>query len=342
MRLALVLLVACGPTSHKKGGDGSGSDQVDANMSVATDAAIDSTCGAQESNIGVKNLGDPPDLLVVLDRSGSMIDPPVTWPPTFTPKWQIMRDALEQVTMMKDMNIRFGMLEFPSDDNCGATSTPVVPIGLGTSPMFTSYFASRSPGGNTPAYIALGDALAYFNSIQVNMAGRYVLFATDGLPNCGGTPPDGNTASDMETINAVTALAAAGIKTYVIGFGTFGLNTGVLDQCAVAGGEALPNEPKFYDANDAMSLEAALQAISGGIIVPSCSFALQSVPPDPNNVTVTINGQPVPRSPSHMDGWDYYPDMMTITFFGSYCSQIKTGTMEDVSFVYGCPGPVIQ
>lgn len=56
--------------------------------------------------------------------------------------------------------------------------------------------------------------------------------------------------------------------------------------------------------------------------MPTCSFALASTPPEPNNVTVTINGQPVPRSPSHANGRDYSPNSMIITFFGAYCTEI--------------------
>ena len=33
---------------------------------------------------------------------------------------------------------------------------------------------------------------------------------------------------------------------------------------------------------------------------------------------------------------------MTITFFGTYCDQIQSGAVADVSFVYGCPGPVVN
>src|SRR5258706_14135211 len=113
----LIVAAACGPTSHKPpgGGDNNGSGDVDADITDAY-VEVDAVCGAQSQNIGVVNLGDPPDLLVVLDRSGSMAEPPITFPPTFTPKWQIMRDALEQITAMKDMNIRFGLMAFPSDE----------------------------------------------------------------------------------------------------------------------------------------------------------------------------------------------------------------------------------
>ena len=344
--IALVM-VACGPPA--KGGNGGGGDDqpaTDANDNGidADETPIDSaTCGAQMANIGVVNLGDPPDLLVVLDRSGSMSSPPTTFPPVFTSKWQTMRTSLNGVVTAKQQQIKFGLLEFPSDDNpgCSAIATPKVNIALGAGPAFAGYFNGRSPGGNTPAHVGLASALTYFNSIPVNTAGRYVLFATDGLPNCLNADP--NMASDMQTVAAVTALFNAGIKTYVLGFGgAFGGTPAVLNDAAVAGGKAKPGNVKFYEASNQADLDMALAAIAGGIIVPSCSFQLASAPPDPNNVTVTINGTPVPRSPSHGNGWDYYPNSMTITFFGTYCQQISAGAMTTVAFSYGCPGPIIN
>lgn len=337
-----MFLVACGPpTAPGRGGDDEpgGIDAPNGGID-ADETAIDApTCGAQMQMIGVVNLGDPPDLLVVLDRSGSMSSPPAVFPPVFTSKWQTMRTSLTGVVTAKQQQIKFGLLEFPSDDNCAATATPKVNIGLGAAPGFNSYFASRQPNGNTPAHVGLTAALTYYNSIPVNPDGRYVLFATDGLPNCSGGNPD--VASDTETVAAVTALHMAGIKTFVLGFGMFG-GGGILNQAAIAGGVPKAGATKYYEATSQMELDMALQAIAGGIIVPSCSFQLQSVPPDPNNVTVTINGTPVPRSPSHGNGWDYHPDPMTITFFGTYCSQIMGGASTDVSFVYGCPGPIIN
>ena len=344
--IALAFLIACGPTPKKPGGDDDGGDDdgsgtmPDAFNNVYLDAAIDSQCGAQMSNIGVVNLGDPPDLLVVLDRSGSMTEAPPTFPPVFDTKWNIMKNALNTVVGQKDQSIKFGLLEFPSDTNCAADATAEVGIQLGAKNAVAGYFASRSPGGNTPAHTALTSALTYYNSIAVNPAGRYVLFATDGLPNCKGGDP--NMASDAETVAAVTALKNAGIPTYVVGFGTFGLNTGVLNDAAVAGGKPKPGNTKFYEANNAADLNMALQAIAGGIIVPSCTFQLQMAPPDPTNVTVTINGMAVPKDTSHQNGWDYHPNAMTITFFGTYCDTIKMGASTAVNFIYGCPGPILQ
>lgn len=341
--LAIVVTAACGPTVKQgpgAGADGGGGD--DAAVATGIDASetpFDAAgCGAQMQNIGVVNLGDPPDLLVVLDRSGSMTDFPAVFPPVFETKWNIMEDALKSITVMKDQAIRFGLMDFSSDGNCGASAIPEVGIALGTSPQVTSYYATRTPQGNTPAHLALGAALTYYNSIPVNGAGRYVLFATDGLPNCKGGDP--NMTSYPETVAAVQALHAAGIPTYVLGLDSFANQT-VLNDAAVAGGEAQSGPTKYYSATDPASLAAALQAIAGGIIVPSCTFQLASAPPDPANVTVTVNGVAVPRSPSHASGWDYYPDAMTITFFGATCQMIQSGASTAVDFEYGCPGQVI-
>ncbi len=341
-------LAACGPTPQPQGDDDDpdarATGDVDAPTTGETDAPFDDTdasCGAQTENIGVVNLGDPPDLLIVLDRSGSMSGPIPTFPPNFTPKWTIMRDALNGVLAQYQNNIRFGLSEFPTNDDCAADPATAVrvPIDLGQAPEVMAYFQTRSPNGNTPAAAGLQAALTHYSGQPVNTAGRYVLFATDGEPNC---DVDDATAA-THTVQAVQALRTAGIKTFVLGFGGAFITGTVLNDAAQAGGVPRPGGPPYYyAANSATELQAALQAIAGGIIVPSCSYHLQSLPPVPDDVTVTLNGMPVPRSTMHTNGWDYSPDASTITFFGTYCDQIMSGAVGAVAFAYGCPGPVVD
>lgn len=337
-----VLLAACGPsTTHN--GDDDGDDQSGVpdgaprpDGTPGPDSATN--CGAQTEPIAVENLGDPPDLLIVLDRSGSMDSPIPQFPPDFTTKWTIMKNALNALAAAKEDNIRFGVLEFPTDDDCAVDGTAVkVPVDIHQAQEIASYFGSRSPGGNTPAQLGLQQALAHYGTIPVNPAGQYVLFATDGEPNCSAGDPA------AETVAAVTGLASAGIKTFVLGFGGGFVDDSVLNDSALAG--LVPRAggpPHYYAANNAAELEAVLDTIAGGIIVPSCSFALASAPPDPDNVTVTLGGNVVPRSTQHTNGWDYWPDSMTITFFGTYCDMIESGAVAEVSFTYGCPGPVVD
>jgi hypothetical protein len=351
-----VAVAGCGPKAGTAddGADDDSADDVADDSSGDDSSGDDSSgdddvsfpdapsCGEQSVPIMVENLGDPPDLLIVLDRSGSMTAPILSFPPDFTPKWTIMMNALNALATELQDNIRFGLVEFPADDNCGVGPAGVrVPVDLNQAPEIATYFATRAPNGNTPADLGLSQALSYYGTIPVNPAGRFVLFATDGEPNCGGGDPEVSGAA--QTVAAVEALASAGIPTYVLGFGGGFVDDSVLNNSALAGGVPRPGgPPHYYAANSAAELQMALDTIAGGIVIPSCSYALASPPPDPDLVTVSLDGVPVPRSTAHTDGWDYYPDANTITFFGSYCEMIESGAITDVSFEYGCPGPVID
>lgn len=355
--LLAVLVAACGPTASGEGNNnnngGGGQDAtlppadsgVDAFVLVDSGGGPDAEiCGEQTEEIALINLGDPPDLLIVLDRSGSMSLAPGLFP-FGTSKWVIMKDSLQTVLNARQHNIRFGLTVFPTDNDCAVDPGARVPIDLANAGPIMTYLNGISANGNTPAAQGLEEALAYYQSIAVNEAGRYVLFATDGEPNCGGDPPDVEIGTATETVAAVTALANAGIKTYVLGFdmGFLGMQSAVLNDSALAG--LVPRQggpPHYYEANDAASLQAALDTIAGGIIVPSCSFELTALPPVPEDVAVYFDGDAVPRSPGHHDGWDYHPDASTITFFGSYCALLESGQVEDVRFIFGCPGPIVN
>ena len=343
-------LVACGPSGGGAdpdagiGGSGDGGI-VDAGGSQGDALNMpDSSCGAQTAEIPLLELNDPPDLLIVLDKSGSMAVPPGFPFPGTPTKWDMMEDAIANITNTYQTNIRFGLTAFPNDsDICGVTAGADVNIALSNANAVNGWMSSNSPDGNTPAHLGLQNAVDIYGGVPANPAGQYVLFATDGVPNCAGTPPVADADSSSETLAAVQTLAGQGIHTFVLGFGDlFGLDPGLLNDAAQAGQEPAPGGPPyFYHADDASSLDAALLAIAGGIIPPTCSFAVTETPPDPNLVTVTLDGNAIPRDSSHNNGWDYHPDANTITFFGSACDLIQGGDIS-VSFVFGCPGPTVD
>jgi hypothetical protein len=341
-------LAACGPaggqaTPDASGGGGEG-DIVDASPTADVAVLPDASCGAQTAEIPLLEINDPPDLLIVLDKSGSMSVPP-GFPIPFAPtKWDMMEDAIENITTTYESNIRFGLTSFPSSGSiCGVDSGADVGIAIDNAAPINNWMGGHSPDGNTPAHLALQNASSIYGGVPDNAAGQYVLFATDGVPNCAGSPPVPDNASDTETLAAVQALSSQGINTFVLGFGDIlGLDPTLLNDAAQAGGEPKPGGPPyFYHADDASSLDAALLAIAGGIIVPTCSFSVTETPPDPDLVTVTLDGTAVPRDSSHNNGWDYHPDANTITFFGSACELVQGGDIS-VSFVFGCPGPTVD
>ncbi len=335
---------ACGPSVGDGASDASG--QGSDGSGATTDATVysdASSCGAQTEEIPLVELGDPPDLLIVLDKSGSMSLPIDLFDFLGPTKWDVMEDALVDIANSYNMNIRFGLTAFPADgDVCGINSGADVAINIGNAAAINSWLGNHSPDGSTPAHLSLQNAASIYAGLPVNAAGQYVLFATDGEPNCGGNPIDPETGSGTETVAAVQALNTQGIGTFVLGFGdTFGF-AGILNDAAQAGGHAKPGGPPYYyAANDAASLQAALLAIAGGIVVPTCSFTVTETPPDPDLVTVTIEGTPIPRDPGHNNGWDYHPDANTITFFGDACDAVQEG-QTSVSFVFGCPGPIVD
>ena len=339
---------ACGPGSvggdDNGGGDRDGGNGGGDGGGGGGDGGIipgsDANCGQQE--IPLERTEAPPDLLIVLDKSGSMNEPINPINPFSRSKWSVMVNALKTLTTATEATIRYGMSLFPTDDDCGVDSGTVVSIDINHASEIAAALSPfvTGPGGGTPAHLGLQEALATYQSQPPQVGGRYVLFATDGAPNCGGD--DGEAPTGPETVAAVRALAAAGIKTYVLGFGTVSTEEArVLNEAAEAGGvPRATTEPYFFSADTEEELQTVLEQIAGGIVVPSCSFALNSPPPNPNDVTVLVDGMAVPRNASHTNGWDYAPDANTITLFGSYCDRLLNGQIMNVQFIYGCPGPV--
>ncbi|MGH7298677.1 MAG: VWA domain-containing protein, partial [Polyangiaceae bacterium] len=103
---------------------------------------------------------------------------------------------------------------------------------------------------------------------------QYLLLVTDGAETCKG-----------DVVAAAQTLAAAGVKTFVVGFGTAdagssGVDSKLLDQVACAGETAIgfpapctqtdagytatstAGPPIFYLAEDGASLQTTLQAIT--------------------------------------------------------------------------------
>lgn len=332
---AIVLISACGPSVGFDGeGDGdSGGDQGPGGPFEP----YPENCGAQTEAIPARNVGDPPDLLVVMDRSVTMDAPIDPFNPNGPDRLSAMGDALAAVAADYDENIHFGLSVFPTAAQCDVAPGTAVPIAPRNAGALIDYFSGLEAGGGTPAHLALENAAAVYAGRAANPAGRYVLFATDGVPGCGG-----NQDPAALTIAAIRDLAAAGVQTFVLAFGGVELPTEFLDEAALAGGVPRASGSPYYQVGGADDLDAALSEIAGGAFVPSCSYALDSTPPDPELVTVTIDGVTVPRDPAREGGWDYAPDDSTITFFGAACDLIEDGGARNVSFVYGCPGPVVD
>jgi hypothetical protein len=185
---------------------------------------------------------------------------------------------------------------------------------------------------------------------------KFLLLATDGLPNC----PSGcasmsnpsnsctmtdNPNEDMAAEGAVMMAAAQGFNTFVIGIGNVSSAVNTLNQMAINGGEAQTGAAtSYYAATDEASLEAALNNIVGK--VASCTVQLQGVPAGQTNVAVSVDdtsgkATQVPQDPNN--GWSYVGgSMMAIQLNGTYCDGVKNGTYTNIKFYYACNGmPIV-
>jgi hypothetical protein len=276
-----------------------------------------------------------PNLLLVVDRSCSMkekIDG--------TPKWDITVDVISALTTKYEAEIRWGLTLFPDVESpsCQQADVPI-PIADGNeAPIQTMLMDAQDIADpyypNGPCITNIDTAVDQASKEQElydpNHPG-HVMLLTDGK-QYGCSFAGGDTGTEQ----IITMLHDDGVTTFVVGFGS-GVDANALDAFAVAGGAPLQGDPRYYQADDAMQLEDALDGIIGGIV--GCSFKLDEEPPDAEQLYVFFDGEKVPRDPNHQEGWDYDANTNTITFYGSYCDGLQNLEVDDVDVVWGCDEP---
>lgn len=294
LSIAAVTLAACGGNGAEIDAGGAGDGAVGSDAGPMADARP--SADAEDC--------EPPDMLIVLDRTMSMHRRPDGTVPADTPagrmetKWYIAITAIEAVTASLDATIRFGLELFPRDpgqDVCvtlserinGTTATnptceggevPVSPA-ISTGTMISTALDPEATRlcNSTPIGSALGTAQTHLAGIQDPVRDQFVMLLTDGQATCG---------EDPLSIANTQAMARAGVETYVIGFDASG--TGVdpaqLNHLACAGrtapgfpapctadgnGDYTATDPNtgtlFLTANDATALQQQLEQVAGQV-----------------------------------------------------------------------------
>ncbi|HEY6080489.1 MAG TPA: vWA domain-containing protein [Polyangiaceae bacterium] len=282
----------------------------------------------------------PADVLLVLDRSKSMIEHTV--PPNDATRWDAVVPALLDVITATNGSVSWGLKLFPEGEGseCTASSvTAAIPaeIAAGNATKVNGIIATTQALGNgTPTGDAILSATAYLQSRGAT--NQFIVLATDGDPSC----PSGD-AAEAHATSAIAAALAAGFPTYVIGVLDPVADKGkfpILNQMADAGGTARSDNPvadKFYQAYSQQELTSALEAVTGQ--VASCVFELEGRPPAPDNIAVKINGERVEQDPAKSEGWAYTSDAyLGLELYGSACQRVKDATENKVDIIFGCRG----
>jgi hypothetical protein len=297
--------------------------------------SLDSNCGV------TRNTGNrlPPDLLLVFDKSGSMLEDPTTGNNcnggNCMSKWDLATAAVNTAVANTQATIRWGLKLFSNpgggaNNTCAVSTGVQVPIGLNTAGAIQAALAATGPAGSTPTTLAVnrgGDYLATLTTPNP----RFIVLVTDGQPTC---LAGGNAADDANAIAAVATQAARGFGTFVIGEANLGNSPAdaTLSMMSTNGLHPRVGTPNYYLVNNTAELVTALTLI--GTQVSSCTFVLATSPPNPNNVRVEGDGVAIPAN--DVNGWVYEAGMKAVTLKGSYCDQVTAGTIKNVVVLFGC------
>jgi hypothetical protein len=285
------------------------------------------TCGFQRYQL--ERL--PPELLLVLDRSGSMLEPADT---SLESRWTETTAALIDVLGQTEGTISWGMKSFPNPVGCLVTPTVEVEIGASSAPTvaFIRNTLPNERGSGTPTGEALQGATTYLRT-RVTPNAKFMVLATDGVPAC---PLNDLALSEQKALAAVTEAMTAGIPTFVIGIATADTDADrILGELARAGGQPRRGAQPYYPVEDRRGLFAALAEIRK--VVASCTFYLEKAPPSPDDVAVDVDGVRIVRDPARMNGWNYSQGNRSITLHGGICERVKSGQARDVNIIFGCP-----
>jgi hypothetical protein len=309
-----------------------------------------------------------PNLYFVLDRSRSMNSPPDG--ATGESKWDIVRNDVADLMTTVGERAQFGTAVFPiplampSEQQQCEAGIEVMGLRLGdglsgTTPGSTaaSFLAATSmaPLGGTPTaatFLKLKDKLAALRGPT------FAILATDGGPNCNGSltcsvdtctanidrlptcVPEGPNCCLQEvfdcldgarTVAATAELAAAGVRTFVIGVPGSEAYASVLNEVAKAGGTARAKAPYYYPVgSNSASLIEALTSIAARIT--GCTLELKKPPSDPGDINVVIKNVQVPQEGP--DGWTLNGNIVTLE--GKTCDDVLASGSK-VLVTLGCP-----
>lgn len=195
-----------------------------------------------------------PNVQILLDRSGSMLQPTTTG----ATRWQVATAAVKAVLAKYNGKFPIGMSFFPASQVTCNSHLATVPV-YKSQAIIESAMNFILPTGSTPTGSALRDAQQLW-PLQDPKRDQYIILITDGGPVCGGEP---------DTCNGSVAQIEAALKrnppisTFVVGFGggLTSAESACLSRMALASGRISKRPERYYRADNAAELNRALSDI---------------------------------------------------------------------------------
>lgn len=351
--LAAALPAAC---SFSKASEGDlfpdGSAPVDVNVpnndgggGLISDAMV--TCA--EANPQTKNL--PPDVLIVLDRSGSMnedLDGNTCMGNAgcgANSKWSIATMTLASYLPTVETTVNWGLKLFasPTGNSCSVSNGADVAPKTMNAAAITQRLSQTTAGSSTPTTAAMNAAATYLKGLNDGNP-KFILLATDGIPTCGmsmcaaGVNTGGST-NQCDDANAIAAVKSVhdndGIPTFVLGIGTANSpGDGTLSQMAVNGGFPRNGTPSYYPIGSADDLTQAFQSITQ--TVGQCFFSVTPALGANQAIGgVSYDGGTIPQDATN--GYSIV-GQNGIQLNGQSCDDFMSGKIKDVRVLVDCNG----
>lgn len=170
---------------------------------------------------------ETPNVVLLLDRSGSMLD---------DMKWEQATTAIETTIAPYFETLRFGLLPFPTDGSCGVMEEGLaIEVGETGSADLDAIFNESLPVDTalTPIVEVINAGKRALEAVHQDDRRGFLILLTDGIETCA---PEA--IEDTAPVEAVRLAADVGYQTYVIGFGTR-VRRAVLREMAMVGGTGM-------------------------------------------------------------------------------------------------------
>jgi len=211
-------------------------------------------------------------VMVILDKSSSMVTGEIGG----ESKWNIAVDGLAQVLAAYESSAEFGLMTFPKPSQCSPGGLDVAPARSNRLAILDALSTPPPSAGNYTPMAQTLELAAIEPSLTTADGARHVILITDGWQWCDPYDP----ATRFDGTPAVETLAAQGVTTWIVGFGS-SVDAAALNQMAVAANTARPGcnaantdpadpDQCYFQVDDAAQLVAALTSIAGSISGEMC------------------------------------------------------------------------
>lgn len=214
----------------------------------------------------------PARVMVVLDKSSSMQTGMIAG----QTKWSIAVGGLGQLLDTYQAKAEFGLMTYPQPNQCGPGALDVAPALSNKTAIMGELTTPPPTSGNYTPMAQTLDAAVELSALQTAAGPRHLVLITDGWQYC--VPYDPNTRYDGTA--AVERLKAAGVTTWIVGFGAE-VDATALNRMAVAATTTRPNcnpngtDPAagdncYFQVDNQQELMAALTQIAGSVSAETC------------------------------------------------------------------------